>query len=152
MIQITTELIDPGSLLQEFTDSSAGSGAIVSFTGLVRDFAGKEEVKQLHLQAYSPMTEDGIFQAAHLASERWKLQNSHITHRIGNMKPGEVIVFVATASAHRRSAFEAADFLVDYLKTEAVFWKRETTSTGAHWIEPRQADYSDAQRWKIMET
>ena len=89
------------------------------FTGLVRDFAGKEEVKQLHLQAYSPMTEDGIFQAAQLASERWKLQSSLITHRIGNMKPSDVIVFVATASAHRRNAFEAADFLMDYLKTEA---------------------------------
>ena len=80
--------------------------------------------------------------------ERWPISELCVVHRTGEMKPGETIVFVAAASAHRRAAFEAADFLMDYLKTKAVFWKREDTEKGPAWIEPREEDYKDASRWK----
>ncbi len=120
----------------------------MSFIGLVRDHASTGDVTTLHLQAYSPMTENGIQQAVANANERWDLCGVHIIHRTGDMAPGDPIVFVAAASAHRRSAFEAADFLMDYLKTEAIFWKKEATSSGTHWIDPRAEDYTDSERWK----
>ena len=93
------------------------------------------------------MTERGINQAVKDASERWPLESASVIHRIGVILPGEPIVFVATSSAHRRDAFEAADFLMDYLKTKAVFWKKEVTCEGEFWIEPRLSDYADAKRW-----
>lgn len=147
MIEITSKPFDASAALGTFEQRAQGAGAIVSFTGLVRDTASSGEVKTLHLQAYSPMTENGIKAAVERAHGRWQLIASQIVHRIGDMSPGEPIVFVATAAAHRRAAFEAADFLMDYLKTEAVFWKKETTSSGTHWIEPRAEDYKDRARW-----
>jgi molybdopterin synthase catalytic subunit len=104
-------------------------------------------VKTLHLQAYAPMTEHGIAKAAAEANAQWPLDALMVIHRVGDLAPGEPIVLVATASAHRRAAFEAADFLMDYLKTEAVFWKKESTDSGSHWVEPRPEDYSDRDRW-----
>ena len=99
------------------------------------------------MSARSPMTERGIEKAMTEAEARWPLMAIKVIHRTGEMAPGEAIVFVATASAHRRAAFEAADFLMDYLKTEAVFWKKEATPEGEHWIEPRSQDYEDRARW-----
>lgn len=151
MINLRDTGFDPAEALREFTDNARGAGAIVSFTGLVRPEAASGPVKRLHLQAYSPMTERGIEQAVSEAQARWQLDNLQIIHRTGDMEPGEPIVFVATASAHRRAAFEAADFLMDYLKTEAVFWKKETGEDGDVWIEPRAADYADAARWTKQE-
>lgn len=147
MIKVTDEPINAAEALKAFESGVAGAGAIVSFTGLVRDQASSGDVETLHLQAYSPMTETGIATAREEAHERWPLIDSHIIHRIGDMLPGDAIVFVATASAHRRPAFEAADYLMDYLKTEAVFWKKETTLSGTKWIEPRAEDYKDRARW-----
>lgn len=147
MIKLTDSPFDAAEALCDFEKSAMGAGAIVSFTGLVRDTSKLGKVKTLHLQAYTPMTERGITKAAADANKRWPLDALMIIHRIGDLAPGESIVFVATASAHRRAAFEAADFLMDYLKTEAVFWKKETTDSGAHWIEPRPEDYSDLDRW-----
>lgn len=147
MITITSDPFDPGEALRQFTVESKGAGGIVSFSGLVRDTASSGEVTSLHLQAYSPMTETGIAGAVEAACARWPLIAVRIIHRTGDMAPGEPIVFVATASAHRRAAFEAADFLMDYLKTKAVFWKKEVTPAGAHWIEPRPEDYTDSARW-----
>ena len=113
----------------------------------MRDHASSGAVRALTLQAYSPMTERGIETAMAEARERWPLMALKVIHRTGEMAPGEAIVFVAAASIHRRAAFEAADFLMDYLKTEAVFWKKEATATGEHWIEPRSQDYQDRARW-----
>jgi len=144
---LTETTFDPAQLLKEFTQAANGAGGIVSFTGLVRSNSDGGPVKRLHLQAYSPMTEQGISKAADQARTRWALDGLYIVHRTGDMKPGEPIVFVATASAHRRAAFEAADFLMDYLKTEAIFWKKETTEHTERWIEPRAEDYKDKQRW-----
>lgn len=152
MITLTPSPFSPSEALATFEKEARGAGAIVSFTGLVRDRAGNADVEGLHLQAYSPMTETGIEKAAADAHQRWPLTALRIIHRIGDMRPFEPIVFVATASAHRRAAFEAADFLMDYLKTEAVFWKKERTKAGSRWIEPRAEDYSDSARWTQTDT
>jgi molybdopterin synthase catalytic subunit len=147
MIRLLDTPFDPGEELTRFTAAAAGSGGIVSFTGLVRAQGKGSAVRSLFLQAYSPMTERGIERAAEEAHRRWALAGLSIIHRTGSMTPGEPIVFVATAAPHRRAAFEAADFLMDYLKTEAVFWKKEVTEAGEQWIEPRPEDYRDAARW-----
>ncbi len=139
--------IDAAEMLSVFERACPGAGAIVSFTGLVRESSAKGRVRELFLEAYSPLTERGIQSAIEAAKMRWPLLGTHIRHRVGAMVPGETIVFVATASAHRRAAFEAADFLMDYLKTEAIFWKKETTDKGSIWIEPRAEDYKDHARW-----
>lgn len=151
MIIVSPDEIDSGARLSAFEASVGEAGAVVSFSGLVRPSAAQGDVKILHLQAYSPMTENGIELALKEAKSRWPLSNAIIIHRIGDMRPGDTIVFVATASKHRRAAFEAADFLMDYLKTKAVFWKRETSDAGDVWIEPRDEDYSDATRWDLEE-
>lgn len=151
MIVVSPDVLDTPSLLRRFETSVGDAGAVVSFSGLVRSSSSAGEVKQLHLQAYSPMTENGIESALKEANARWSLSNATVHHRIGDMQPGDTIVFVATASKHRRAAFEAADFLMDYLKTKAVFWKRETTTSSEVWIEPRDQDYSDATRWDLEE-
>lgn len=148
-IIISADPIDAPETLKQFETKASGAGGIVSFTGNVRPAAKLGPVKSLFLQSYSPLTENGIKSALETAQARWPLMGVRIVHRIGEMAPGETIVFVATASAHRRAAFEAADFLMDYLKTEAVFWKKEITETDEAWIEPRDEDYSDANRWQL---
>ena len=147
MITVSEARFDPGEALHAFSQTCPEAGGIVSFTGHVRPGSKSDQVKTLHLQAYSPMTEQGIEAATRQARDRWPLMGLRIIHRIGDMEPGDAIVFVATASAHRRAAFEAAHFLMDYLKTKAVFWKKETSDHGVRWIEPRPEDYSDSARW-----
>ena len=151
MIVVSPDVLDSASLLRRFETMVGDAGAVVSFSGRVRSHSSEGEVKCLHLQAYSPMTENGIEAALLEAKSRWPLSNAIVHHRIGDMQPGDTIVFVATASKHRRAAFESADFLMDYLKTKAVFWKRETTASSDVWIEPREQDYSDATRWDLEE-
>ena len=148
MLRLSDAAFSPGAELSAFEKNAMGAGAIVSFSGLVRDAASSGEVISLYLQAYSPLTERGIEKAMTEAEARWALTALTVIHRTGNMHPGEAIVFVAAASAHRRAAFKAADFLMDYLKTEAIFWKKEVTSKGEHWIEPRVQDYEDRARWE----
>lgn len=147
MIALLDTPFEPSDALKRFEAEAGGAGAIVSFSGHVRPQAASGPVTSLYLQAHSPLTERGIEAAAGRARERWPLTALTVLHRIGEMAPGEAIVFVATASAHRRAAFEAADFLMDYLKTEAIFWKKETGPEGAAWIEPRAEDYADRLRW-----
>ena len=140
------------ALLAEVEAEYPDAGAIVSFSGIVRpENSTGDAVTGLYLQAYSPMTERGMTASLTEALKRWPLDGAMVLHRIGDMAPGDTIVFVATASAHRRAAFEAADFLMDYLKTQAVFWKKETTAAGSTWIEPRAEDYADAARWAQAE-
>ena len=160
MIRITDHPFQIADAVAEFERQSAGAGAIVTFSGLVRPQSAEGDVQTLHLQAYSPITENGIQQAVDAAQEKWSLSavrviqtkllnvlQNRVIHRIGDMAPGDPIVFVATAAPHRRAAFEAADFLMDYLKTEAIFWKKEITASESRWIEPRAEDYRDRTRW-----
>jgi len=144
---VVEESLDPGKLLDSFIKRNPNSGGVVSFCGQVRPKSNRKDVISLFLQSYEPLTSRNIFQTIDEAKERWSLEDARVVHRVGNILIGETIVFVATASKHRRDAFEAADFLMDYLKTKAFFWKKEITKHGSSWVEPRQSDYLDAQRW-----
>jgi molybdopterin synthase catalytic subunit len=145
MIEIIEINFDPGERLNAFTTASQNAGAIASFVGRVRGEKG--EVELLYLEAYPGVTEQGIAEAEAEAIKRWSLIDSLIIHRTGSMSAGDPIVMVATAAEHRRAAFEACDFLMDYLKTDAVFWKKQTGPAGSEWIEPRAEDYKDRERW-----
>ena len=151
-VNISDQPISAPELLKDFEARLTSSGGVVSFSGVVRPDGKDSRVLGLFLQSYSPMTENGIEAAVEQALSRWPLEALTVHHRIGEIRTGETIVFVATASRHRRAAFEAADFLMDYLKTEAVFWKKEITESGEVWIEPREQDYQDNQRWQQSET
>jgi molybdopterin synthase catalytic subunit len=145
VVRLQTEAFDPGALLSGFCQGREETGAVVSFTGIARGGAGA--VTRLELEAYPGFTDAEIERIAEAARVRFSLQDLLIVHRIGKIAPGEAIVFVATAAAHRRAAFEAADQLMDYLKSRAPFWKKEHGPDGARWIEPTDQDRSDAARW-----
>ena len=144
---VTSEPLFPDVLLAQFTAANPRSGAVVSFSGNVRVDKDDGQTCALILEAYEPVTRNGIADAITTAQSRWQLDDVMVRHRIGKMNPSETIVFVAAASKHRRDAFSATDFLMDYLKTEAFFWKKEVYENGEKWIEPRAQDYSDAKRW-----
>ena len=144
---ITSNAIDAAQSLCVFTGKNSGSGGIVSFCGQVREKSQAGRVKALYLEAFEPLTSHGINAAIKTAQSRWALDDAIVTHRIGTIIAGQTIVFVAVAAKHRRAAFEATDFLMDYLKTDAIFWKKEIGETKSVWIEPRQDDYKDADRW-----
>ncbi len=145
MIRLTDQAFDPGALLSAFCRGRTETGAVASFTGLARAEAGAATA--LELDAYPGFTEAEIGRMADAAQTRFRLDGFAITHRIGVIAPGEAIVFVATAASHRRAAFEACDYLMDYLKSRAPFWKKEHGPGGARWIEPRPQDHADIARW-----
>lgn len=148
MIRVSPEPFDPGAELSAFERDAGGAGAVVSFVGKVRGAAGEKNVTSLYLEHYPGVTERSIAAIEDEARKRWALFDVLVIHRVGALAPGEAIVMVCAASAHRREAFEAADFLMDYLKTEAMFWKKEVRDGDEAWIEPRDADYKDAERWR----
>ncbi len=123
------------------------SGAVVSFVGLVRDHREGESVTVLELEHYPGMTERSIEAIVQQAEERWSLLDITVIHRVGRLTANDQIVFVQVASAHRPAAFAACEFLMDYLKTDAVFWKREERSDGAHWIESTGDDVARRRSW-----
>jgi molybdopterin synthase catalytic subunit len=125
-----------------------GVGAVVAFIGMVRDLNLAEDVVALELEHYPGMTEKSLLRIAEQAAQRWSLQAARIVHRVGKMYPGDQIVMVLTASAHRGDAYEANQFMMDYLKTEAPFWKKEWTPDGPRWIEARDSDDHAAAKWK----
>jgi molybdopterin synthase catalytic subunit len=149
-VRLSPEPFEPGALLTSFCQGRDETGAVVSFTGLAR--AEKGAVAALELDAYPGFTEAAIAEQAEAAAARFGLQDTLIVHRVGQVAPGEPIVFVATASAHRRAAFDGADFLMDYLKSRAPFWKKSHETAGARWIEPTARDYKDAARWDALRT
>ena len=125
-----------------------GVGAVVAFIGMVRDLNLAEDVVALELEHYPGMTEKSLLRIAEQAAQRWSLQAARIVHRVGKMYPGDQIVMVLTASEHRGDAYEANQFMMDYLKTEAPFWKKEWTPEGPRWIEARDSDDHAAAKWK----
>ena len=147
MIRIATEPFSPEAETAAFVERAPEAGGVVTFLGKVRGKAADGDVEALELQHYPGATEASIARFVAEAEARWPLDGVLVLHRSGRLEPGEPIVLVATASRHRRAAFEAADFLMDYLKSRALFWKREIRADGACWIEPRNADYEDARRW-----
>jgi molybdopterin synthase catalytic subunit len=146
MIRLTDQSFDPGALLSDFCRGRSETGAVATFTGLARAEGGR--AAQLELEAYPGFTESEIGRIADKAVARFGLDDVLVTHRIGMIAPGEPIVLVATAASHRRAAFEACDYLMDYLKSRAPFWKKEHGPDGARWIEPKPQDHADIARWE----
>lgn len=144
-VRLQLEPFDAGALLSAFSAGRRESGAVVSFTGICR--ADGETVAALELEAYDGFTDVEIAAMAAETKARFALDDVMVIHRIGKIAPGEPIVFVATAAAHRRAAFEGCDQLMDYLKSRAPFWKKSHEAGGARWIDPRAEDYVDAARW-----
>ena len=145
--RIQTEPFDPAVLLDAFARGRIEAGGIVSFTGLARAATAGQAVARLELDAYPRFTLTAIEAMVADAKARFEVQDVLVVHRYGPIEPGEAIVFVATAAEHRRAAFQAADYLMDRLKTEAPFWKKEHGPDGDRWIEARTADHEDAARW-----
>ncbi|MGB5093170.1 MAG: molybdopterin synthase catalytic subunit MoaE [Parvibaculum sp.] len=148
MIRIQHEDFDISSEIESLTAGRTDIGAIVTFTGLVRDLNAGDKVSTLELEHYPGMTEKELTRIEAEAHARWNLQASLIIHRIGKLAPGDNIVLVLTASAHRGDAFKAAAFLMDYLKTRAPFWKREGDGASAKWVDARASDDEAAKRWE----
>lgn len=148
VVELAEAAFDPAALLARFNAQLDGEGGVVSFTGYARAAARDgQSVEALVLETYRGMTLASMQQIAADAHARFAITRSHVVHRAGTILPGEAIVFVAAASAHRRAAFEAADYMMDRLKTEAVFWKHEVKGGTKDWIEPTEADVQDARRW-----
>jgi molybdopterin synthase catalytic subunit len=148
MIRVQREDFDPGAELAALTAGRRGIGGAVSFVGLVRDMAEGAPITAMTLEHYPKMTEAKLAAIEQEAQRRWPLEASLIVHRYGRLEPGERIVLVITASAHRQAAFESCAFLVDWLKTKAPFWKLEETPGGTNWVEARAADDEASQRWQ----
>lgn len=146
-VSVQAEAFDTGAEVAALAAGRTDIGAVVSFTGLVRDLTG--DLEAMTLEHYPGMTERELAAIAEDACKRWPLDGVRVIHRYGRLTPGDPIVLVVTASAHRRAAFEAADFLMDYLKTRAPFWKKESRRNMAGgWVEAKAEDDADAARWE----
>ncbi len=138
---------DVGAEIAALTAGDARAGAVASFVGLVRDVNEGAGVFEMTLEHYPGMTEKALAEIVAEAQARWDIYAVRVIHRVGRLLPCERIVFVAVSSAHRGEAFAACEFIMDYLKTRAPFWKREVTPAGARWVDARESDDSAAQRW-----
>ncbi len=136
---------DVGAEVSAFTFATRGAGAVVSFTGLVRDEGGA--LSGMEIEHYPGMTEKAIAGIAAEAVSRWVLVDALVIHRHGRLAPGEAIMMVATAAPHRADAFAAAEYLMDYLKSRAPFWKKELGADGASWVAAKDADEDALKRW-----
>ena len=148
-VSVQQEDFDVAAVLDELRQSGKNIGAIVSFTGLVREFGESSNTHAMTLEHYPGMTEKSLQEIEARALARWALSGVRIIHRVGRLELGDNIVLVVTASAHRKDAFEAAQFIMDYLKTEAPFWKKEHSDQGDQWVQERQSDYDAKNRWKL---
>jgi molybdopterin synthase catalytic subunit len=147
MIKVQREDFDVGAELAQLTAGRTDVGGVASFIGLVRDTAGGAAVGAMTLEHYPGMTEKKLADIEAEANRRWPLQASLIIHRYGRLEPGDRIVLVITASAHRQAALDSCAFLIDWLKTKAPFWKLEETAAGPQWVEARDSDDDAAERW-----
>lgn len=147
MIRVQTEDFDIGAEIGKMTAGNSEIGGLASFVGLVRDYAGDEKISSMTLEHYPGMTEKELSRLEAEARERWDLQDVLIIHRYGTLNPGDRIVLVVTASAHREASLESCQFLIDWLKTKAPFWKLEDRESGAQWVESRSEDSVAADKW-----
>lgn len=149
IVRIADAPMDPHAEARSFAERFASSGAIVTFLGQVRGEGGAVDALSLH--HYPGFTERQIQAITAEACRRWPLDGALVVHRVGVLAPADPIVFIAAASAHRRAAFEAVDFLMDYLKCDAPFWKQEVAEGKTRWIDPRAEDHEDKSRWRANE-
>lgn len=145
-IRLQAASFDPGAELTAFTAAHPGAGAVVSFTGIVRE-ADHGRLLHMDIEHYPGMTERALADMRTRACTRWPLDGALILHRHGTLRPGDIIMMVVTAARHRADAFAAAEFLMDYLKSRAPFWKREVTDQGSAWVDARATDESALDRW-----
>jgi len=144
-ISVQEEDFDPGVEIEALR--SVAAGAIVSFVGVAREFSDDFPVEQVTLEHYPGMTEKSLEEIVRAALARWDLVQVRVIHRFGQLHPGDRIVLVATASSHREHAFDACRFIIDYLKTQAPFWKQESGRQGTRWVQSRQSDERARQAW-----
>jgi len=147
-IQVQTADFDLQEEYAKLRGVSAGIGAIVQFVGLMRDMNDGDTVSNMFLEHYPGMTEKSLETIVDEAQQRWPLIGVRLIHRVGELTPSDQIVMVAVASAHRQAAFEACDFIMDYLKTRAPLWKKELTDKGNRWVDAKDSDQQAAERWK----
>lgn len=146
-ISIQAEDFDLAAEMQSLRKTSNNAGALVSFVGLVRDMSAEGAVENIFLEHYPGMSEKALQNILAEANSRWQLLGVRVIHRVGELHPNDQIVMVATASAHRADAFAACEFIMDYLKTSAPFWKREQTRSGTTWLDTKASDVQRAERW-----
>ena len=146
-IRIQTEPFDTGAELARLHENAPGVGAVASFMGVVRNQNAERSVGSMLLEHYPGMTERAIEGIVHDARARWTLAAVTVIHRVGALSPGDAIVFVAAASSHRGEAFRACEFIMDFLKTKAPFWKKESTPAGERWVQTRCSDFEAVGRW-----
>lgn len=150
-VRVQREDFDPGAEIAALTAGNTRVGGLALFTGLVREMAGERQLSAMTLEHYPGMTEKMLARIEAEARERWSLEASLIVHRYGRLEPGERIVLVAAASAHRDDAFEACRFLIDWLKTQAPFWKVEEDEEGrTRWVEARESDEAATAKWGAL--
>ncbi len=145
-VRVQSDPFDMGAELNRFANRQDNAGAVVSFSGIVRDLAAGD-LQHMQIEHYPGMTERAMTKITHEAMTRWSLVDAFVLHRYGDLTPGEPIMMVATAARHRADAFAAAEFLMDYLKSRAPFWKKETTTRGDRWIEAKAGDLKKSQDW-----
>ena len=146
-VRVQREDFDVGAELVALGAGNHAIGGIASFVGVVREMAGDQKIGAMTLEHYPGMTERALAEIEAEARRRWPLEACLIIHRYGRLEPGERIVMVATASAHRQAALEACAYLIDWLKTKAPFWKLEETAAGAKWVDARDTDEAATKRW-----
>jgi molybdopterin synthase catalytic subunit len=147
-VSVQAEDFDVGAELQQLRAATPQAGALVNFVGLVRDVIADGQVREMVIEHYPGMTEKALQQIAQQAAQRWPLLGIRMIHRVGSLAAQAQIVLVATSSLHRQAAFEACAFMMDYLKTEAPFWKKEVGDFGQHWVEARASDEQAKQQWQ----
>lgn len=145
-IVVQAEPFDLGAEANSFADGDTANGAVVTFTGVVRDVANGD-LAAMMIEHYPGMTEKALIEIAQEAMTRWSLGDVLVIHRHGRLEPGDRIMMVATSAPHRKDAFEAAEFLMDYLKSRAPFWKKELTADGSDWVAAKDEDETALERW-----
>ena len=146
-VRIQSQPFDAGALIEAVHRDNPKVGAVAAFVGLVRDVNEGSEVSEMTLEHYPGMTERAIERICRDAAERWDVIDARVVHRVGTLRPADPIVIVAVASGHRRDAFDACEFIMDFLKTRAPFWKKERVGSGERWVEARASDDEAAARW-----
>ena len=147
-IRVQTEDFDLSEEIRQLRANDLRVGAVASFVGTVRDLNDGKDVSRMTLEHYPGMTEKALSAIVAQAHERWRLFDALVLHRYGDLGPGDQIVLVAVTSAHRGDAFAACEFIMDYLKTRAPFWKKEETANGARWVDARESDEHMLARWQ----
>lgn len=146
-VSIQQEDFDVGAVMAELRVTSNNVGAMVSFVGLVRDSSSDEKVENIFVEHYPGMSEKALNKIIEEAKQRWDLLAVKVIHRVGTLGPNDQIVLVATASSHRGNAFSACEFIIDYLKTDAPFWKKEVKNQGGEWVVTKDSDVQRMERW-----